>query len=99
MRPKLLVHGSYARCISSPEEVERLLSAGWLLAAPKPKTKAAKTVRLSRERRRAEGWLNLNIWLDAEDLSALRAALFPGETYAGLIMRLIKQQSSSDVYS
>lgn len=93
MRPKMMVHGSQARCISSPQEVERLLSMGWLLAMPKPRTLMAAKMRSLRARRRSEGWVNLNIWLDAEDHAAIRATLLPGESVADMIMRLIKKQS------
>lgn len=92
MKPKMMVHGSMARTISSPEEVERLLSQGWLLAAPKPKTVMAKRMRTLRARRRAEGWVNLTLWLSPEDLAAVRAALTPGETLAEAFVRLAKKQ-------
>lgn len=93
MKPKLLVHPSQARTISSPEEVERLLSLGWVLAAPKPKTVMAKRMRSLRARRRAAGWVNLNIWLDALDLAAVTATQRPGESVAAMLMRLVRKQS------
>lgn len=92
MRPKMLVHGSYARTISDPKEVERLLTMGWLLAKPKPRTKTAKTMRTLRARRRAEGWQTLLLWLAPEDAAAVKGALLPGESYAELLIRLIKKQ-------
>lgn len=92
MRPKLLVHPSLARTISSPEEVERLLSQGWVLAKPKPKTRMASRMRTLRSRRREEGWVNLTLWFMAQDLAAVRAARLPGETYAELIVRLVRKQ-------
>lgn len=95
MRPKLLVHGSQARTINNPEEVERLLSQGWLMAAPKPRTADAKRVRTLRAQRRAAGWLSLYLWLTPEQAAAVRAALLPGESYAELLIRLLEGQSSS----
>jgi hypothetical protein len=93
MRPKLLVHGSYARTISSPEEVERLLAQGWVIATPKPRSKMAKTMRTLRAQRRAAGWKQLYLWLPPEDATALKAAMLPGESYADLLARLVRQQS------
>lgn len=93
-KAKLLVHGSYARTIDNPVEVERLLAMGWLLAAPKPKTKEARRMRSLRERRRAAGWANLTLWMDPDQLAAITSAKRPGETVVGLIMRLIKEQGS-----
>lgn len=93
MKPKLLVHPSQARTISNPVEQERLLSQGWVIAAPKPRTAMAKRMRSLRARRRAAGWVNLNIWLDAEDLAAVTATQRPGETVAAMIIRLVKKQS------
>ncbi|NBA96299.1 hypothetical protein [Pseudomonas sp. R5(2019)] len=96
MKPKLLVHGSYARTIDNPAEVERLLSQGWLLARPRAKTKDAKLMRLLRERRRAAGWLSLYLWLSPDQVVAVKAALRPGEGYADLLVRLVNQQSRCD---
>ncbi|MHC8354465.1 hypothetical protein ACYZTL_04305 [Pseudomonas sp. LB3P81] len=93
MKPKMMVHSSLARCITSPEEVERLLNQGWLLAAPKPKTVMAKQMRSLRARRRAEGWQTLLLWLAPEDIAAVKAALLPGESYAELLIRLVQKQS------
>jgi len=92
MKPKLLVHPSQARTISNPVEVERLLSQGWVLAAPKPKTVMAKRMRSLRARRRAEGWVNLTLWLDAEQAAAVKASQRPSETVVEMLMRLIRKQ-------
>lgn len=92
MKPKLLCHPSLSRCISSPAEVERLLSQGWVLAAPKPRTRMAKRMRDLRAQRRAAGWVNLTLWVDPEQVAAISAARRPGETVVSLIMRLIKKQ-------
>lgn len=92
MKPKLLVHPSQARTIDNPVEVERLLSQGWVLAAPKPKTVMAKRMRSLRARRRAEGWVNLTLWLDAEQAAAVMASQRPNETVVEMLMRLIKKQ-------
>lgn len=93
MKPKMMMHGSLARCISSPEEVERLLNQGWLIAKPKAKTRDAKSMRLLRARRRDAGWLSLLLWLPPEEVSAVKAAKRAGETYAELLVRLVKQLS------
>jgi hypothetical protein len=93
MKPKLLVHPSQARTISSPEEVERLLSQGWVLAAPKPKTVMAKRMRGLRARRRAEGWTVLTLWMSSEDHAAITAIRRPGETVVQMIIRLVRKQS------
>ncbi|WP_160106153.1 hypothetical protein [Pseudomonas izuensis] len=93
MKPKLLVHPSQARTISNPVEVERLLAMGWLIGSPKPKTPMAAKMRSLRARRRAEGWVNLTLWLCPEDHEAIRAAQSPGETVVETITRLCKKQS------
>lgn len=93
MRPKMMVHQSQARTITSHEEVERLLAMGWLLAAPKPRTKDAKRMRCLRQQRRLAGWLSLYLWLSPEEVAAVTAAKRAGETYAELLVRLAKQQS------
>lgn len=94
MKPKYLVHSSLARCISSPEEIERLLSQGWLLAKPKPRTKVAKQMRTLRARRRAEGWQSLLLWLPPEEAALVKAARRSGEDYASLLIRLVRGQQS-----
>lgn len=93
MRAKLLVHGSQARCISSPQEVERLLSMGWVLAMPAPRTPMATKMRSLRARRRAEGWLSLLLWLPPDQAANVKAALRPNESYADLLTRLVQEQS------
>ena len=92
MKPKLLVHPSQARTISNPVEQERLLAQGWLIGVPKPKTVMAKRMRTLRARRRDEGWVNLTLWLDAEQAAAVTASQRPGETVVEMLMRLIKKQ-------
>lgn len=94
MKPKLLVNPYHGRTIDNPAEVERLLSQGWLLAAPKPRTKDAGRMRTLRTRRRAEGWVNLTIWVNPEQYAAISAAKKSGESVVGLIMRMIKEQGS-----
>lgn len=95
MKPKYMVHPSQARCIDSPMEQERLAAIGWLIAQVKPRTKMAARMRTLRERRRAEGWVNLTLWFEAQDLAAVRAARLPGETYSQLLVRLVNKQSLS----
>jgi len=94
MKPKMLVPSCYARSITSPEEVDRLLSGDWLLAKPKARTKSASRMRSLRAQRRAAGWLSLYLWLSPEQVAAVKAALREGEDYAGLLVRLIAEQSS-----
>lgn len=93
MKPKMMVHGSYARTISNPDEVERLLAMGWLLAQPKPKTRMAARMRALNSRRRAEGWTTRTLWFSPEDLAAVQAALLPGESYVELFVRLVRKNS------
>lgn len=93
MRAKMMVHGSQARCISSPQEVERLLGLGWLLAMPKPRTKDAKRMRNQRQQRRLAGWLSVYFWLSPEEVAAVRAIKRPGESYAALLVRLTRERS------
>ncbi|MFG0324735.1 hypothetical protein ACF8EF_20765 [Pseudomonas sp. zjy_15] len=93
MKPKMLVHPSQARTIASPVEIERLLSMGWVLAAPKPKTAMAARMRTLRARRRAEGWTVFTLWASSEDADAIRAAQRPGETLVEMLIRLVRKQS------
>ncbi|SDO19779.1 hypothetical protein SAMN04489798_2297 [Pseudomonas arsenicoxydans] len=93
LKPKLLVHASQARTIDNPCEVERLLGQGWLLAKPKPKTKMAARMRLLRNRRTVEGWVPLSFWLSPGDVAAVKAALRSNESYAELLIRLVRKQS------
>ncbi|WP_042955505.1 hypothetical protein [Pseudomonas sp. G5(2012)] len=93
MRPKLLVHPSQARTISDPMEQERLLGMGWVLAAPKPRTKDAKRMRSLRQQRRRAGWLSVYLWLSPEQVSAVRALKRSGESYAALLVRLAQERS------
>lgn len=93
MKPKLMVHRSHARTVSSLAEQERLLAQGWVLAQAKPRTKMAKRMRDLRERRRAAGWKAVTLWFSAGDVAAVAAAQRPGETLAELIIRLVRKQS------
>lgn len=93
MKPKMMVHPSQARSISSPEEIERLLSMGWLIGAPKPKTAMAAAMRTLRARRRAAGWQALLLWVDPEQAAAIAACQRPGETVVQMIIRLVRKQS------
>ncbi|MEZ1837556.1 hypothetical protein QVM62_06805 [Pseudomonas putida] len=93
MKPKLLVHPSQARTIGNPVEIERLLGQGWVIAAPKPKTRMAKAMRALRAQRRAAGWTALTLWVSSEDAAAIKATQRPGETVVEMIVRLIRKQS------
>ena len=90
-KPQYLVSPSQARCISSREEVERLLAMGWLLAKPKPRTKRAAELRAERARRRAEGWLSMLIWLSPEDAALVKSLKRPDEDYAAMLVRLARR--------
>src|SRR3990167_2426464 len=74
VKPKMMVHPSQARCISSPAEQERLAAQDWLFAYGKPKSKAAKRMRALRRKRQAEGWVNLPMWFSPVQVAALKAA-------------------------
>lgn len=94
MKTYRLVRQSAVQTILSPDDAERMLATGdWLIAAPKPKTRMAAKMRLLRNRRSAEGWVALSFWMSAEDLAAVRAALLPNESYAELLIRLVRKQS------
>ncbi|MDM9552977.1 hypothetical protein V0R52_12695 [Pseudomonas asiatica] len=93
MKPKLLVHPSQARTIGNPVEIERLLGMGWVIAAPKAKTRMAKAMRELRAQRRAAGWQSLLLFLPPEQLAMVKAALLQGESYAELLIRLVRKQS------
>ena len=93
MQPKMLVHPSQARTISSPEEIERLLALGWVFAKPRPKTAMAKRSRGLNAKRRAAGWKTQQIWMTAEQHAAIKSAKRPGESTVGLLMRLIEMES------
>lgn len=94
MKTYRLVRQSQVMTILSPDDAERMLDTGdWLLAMPKPKTRMAARMRELNNRRRAEGWTTRTLWFSPDDLAAVRAALLPGETYAELFLRLVKQNS------
>lgn len=93
MKSKLLVHPSQARTISNPVEIERLFTQGWVLAAPKPKTKMARRMRSLRQQRRLAGWLSVYLWLSPEQVATVRALKRPGESYAALLVRLVNERS------
>lgn len=93
----LMVHGSQARTVTSPGDIERLRAQGWLVANPKPKTKMAKRMRELRQQRAEAGWLSLKLWLTPEHAALVRAARRPGEDYAGLLVRLVQEQQGLHV--
>lgn len=95
MKPKLLVPRCYARTITSPEEVDRLLAGDYLLAAPKARTKAALAKRTERRAMREAGWQQFYFWLSPEDAAIVAAAKQSGESYAALLVRLAKQSQFS----
>jgi len=92
MRPKLLCHPSQARTIDSPAEIERLLSLGWVIAAPRPRTPDAKRMRSLRARRQADAWLSVKLWLSPAEVDAVKAIKRPKETYAELFIRLVRER-------
>lgn len=93
MKPKFMVHPSQARCIDSPVEQERLAAIGWLIAQAKPKTKDARRMRSLRAQRREAGWLSMYLWFSPEDVTAISSAKRPDESYADLLVRLVRERS------
>lgn len=95
MKPKYLVPQCYARAITSPEEQQRLLANGWVIASPRPGKAAGRMRRLNSERR-AAGWTTRTMWFSPDQLAALKAAKRPGESYADLVMRLVIENSLAE---
>lgn len=93
----VMVHPSYGRTVTSPDDIERLRAQGWLVANPKPRTKMAKRMRELRQQRAKAGWLSLKLWLAPEHVALVKAARRPGEDYAGLLVRLIQNQQGLHV--
>lgn len=90
MKAYRLVRHSQVLTVLSPADAERMLATGdYVLASPKPKSKTAKSMRSLRARRRAEGWLQLDLWLPPDTVAAVKAAKLPGETYEALLVRLV----------
>ncbi|MNP47021.1 hypothetical protein D3C76_1410580 [compost metagenome] len=50
-------------------------------------------MRTLRAQRRAAGWQSLLLFLPPEDAAMVKAARRNGEDYAGLLVRLVRQQS------
>ncbi|MFW0758929.1 hypothetical protein ACN1C3_30165 [Pseudomonas sp. H11T01] len=97
MKAKLLVRKSTAHCVSSPTQLEQMLGSGdWLIAAPPARSKSAKNMRLTRERLRSAGWLQLDLWLPPDVIAMVKAAKLPGENYSELFIRLVKTLGISD---
>lgn len=94
MKPRLLVHPSQARSITSPEEVERLIAQGWVIATRKSASRAkredAMNKRTKRDQLRADGWLELNFWMSPEAAAVVAAVKQKGESYAACLERLAR---------
>jgi hypothetical protein len=94
MKTYRLVRQSAVQTVLSPDDAERMLASGdWLIATTRPKTRMAARMRLLRNRRSAEGWVPLSFWLSPDQVAAVKAALYPGESYAELLIRLVRKQS------
>ncbi len=96
MKAYRLVRQSQVQTILSPDDAERMLATGDYVTAgatPKHRGKNAKRMRSLRQQRRAAGWLVLDFWLNPIQAAAVRAALLPNETYAELLIRLVRKQS------
>lgn len=95
MKEFLMARESQVQTILSPADAERMLATDYLRVVPRSKVCGgnAKRMRLLRRARRAEGWLVLDFWLAPDQAIAVKAALQPGETYAELLIRLVRKQS------
>ncbi|MCY1443029.1 hypothetical protein D9M71_594240 [compost metagenome] len=96
MKTYRLVRESAVQTILSPTDAERMLGTGdYVTASAKPKARGrnAKRMRSLRQQRRAAGWLVLDFWLAPDQAVAVRAALLPNETYAEMLIRLVRKQS------
>lgn len=75
-------------------DVDRYLATGsYVRASERARSKMTPRMRALRAKRRAEGWSNLNLWIHPDDMEFVRAAMRPGEDYAGLLIRLAREQS------
>lgn len=93
MKSYRLVRQSQVQTVLSPDDAERMLATGdWLIATVKPRTRSAARMRGLRRARRLADWHYLTMWIAPEDLAAVKAAQRPGETYAELLMRLVRER-------
>ncbi|WP_141234427.1 hypothetical protein [Pseudomonas sp. Irchel s3b6] len=94
MKAFLMARESQVQTILSPADAEQMLATDYLRVVPRPKArgKDAKRMRLLRRQRQAEGWLSLDLWLSPDEVAAVTAIKRPGETYAELLVRLVKER-------
>lgn len=94
MKAFLLARQSQVVTVLSPTDAEQMLATDYLRVMPRLKShgKDAMRMRSLRRARRIEGWLSLNLWLSPEDVAAVTAIKRPGETYAELLVRLVKER-------
>lgn len=90
----LMTRQCYVQTITSPVQAEQMLAGDYVRVVPKPKARGAdaKRMRLLRRQRQAEGWLSLDLWLSPEDVAAVTAVKRSGESYAALLVRLVKER-------
>jgi len=95
MKAILLARQSQVLTVTSPADAERYLATDYLRVIPRSqgRGKNAKRMRSLRQQRRADGWLVLDFWLPPDQAIAVKAALLPNETYAELLIRLVRKQS------
>lgn len=91
--PVLIAPRSACRELQPGPDLDRYLAGDYLIARPKARTRAAGVMRKTRRQRKAEGWVNLNLWFDAEQAAAIKAAILPGEDYASFVFRMAKLSS------
>lgn len=91
----LMARQSTVVTITSPVQAEQMLSTDYLRVVPRAKArgKDAKRMRLLRRARLVEGWVSLDLWLSPDDVEAVKAVKRSGETYAALLVRLVKERS------
>jgi hypothetical protein len=94
MKEFLLARQSAVVSVLSSADAERMLSTDYLRVMPRLKArgKDAKRMRLMRRARLAAGWLSVKFWLSPDEVTLVRAAKRPGETYARLLVRLINER-------
>ncbi|MFJ3367608.1 hypothetical protein [Pseudomonas sp. NPDC086251] len=94
MKAFLLARQSQVVTVLSPDDAEKMLASDYLRVMPRIKArgKDAKRMRNLRRARRVEGWLSLNLWLSPGDVAAVKAIKRPGESYAELLVRLVKER-------
>lgn len=90
-KPKLLAPRTAAREMIDGPDVERMLASGsWVeVVKPKPRNKVTKGMAALRQRRREQGFHEMNVFLPEHVFKELCAQRRDGETFALLIERLL----------